>query len=216
MRRRPFLTLLLGAAACAGAPEAPGAPESTGRGIVEFDREPPAGAATWQRPLWRVGEKFVLRRGERVQGEFRVTAIEDGAYVLDTGGGPLLRRDLDLGNLGEWAPDGTALRVLAPVDARYHWPLWVGKRWTCEFVDRARGAQPLAMQASYLVEDLDTITVPGGTFEALRIVRTVRLAGTDRYLTRTQIAWYAPAVGTEVRQLAGDTLFELAERVVPE
>ena len=203
-------------AACSstsGDPPVPAGP--AGAGLLSFDAQPPAGAKTWNRPSWHVGESFVLRRGNRAQGQFRVTAIENGAYVLDTGGGPLLKRDLDLGNLGEWAPDGTALRELAPVDARFHWPLWVGKRWSCEFVDRAPGARPVAMQASYFVEDLDEITVPAGTFQALRVVRTVRLVGTDQYLTKTQITWYSPDVGTEIRQLAGDLLLELVEHTRP-
>lgn len=213
MRRCPA-ALLLGVAACSSA-AAPDAPAPSAGGVVAVDAEPPAGAATWTRPQWRVGETFLLRRGERVQGAFRVTAAGDEAYVLDTGGGPLLRRDLDLGHLGASAPDGTPLRELSPADTCYHWPLWVGKRWTCEFVDRARGAQTVTMRASYHVEEVDTITVPAGTFEALRIVRTLRLPGTDNVLTRTQLTWYAPSLGTEVRQLAGDTLIELVERVLP-
>jgi hypothetical protein len=202
------------ALACGGcqAPPPPALPEAEGRGVVEADREPPAGAATWARPTWNVGDRFVLVRGERLRGEFRVTAATPTHYAIDPGNGIELRRDLDLGNLGEWRPDGEPLHVLSPVDARYHWPLWVGKRWSCEFVDRARAGEPVAMRADYLVEDLDTITVPAGTFAALRIVRRLRLVGApEQYLPRWQIVWYAPALGTELRQLFGDTIVELAE-----
>jgi hypothetical protein len=43
-------------------------------------------------------------------------------------------------------------------------------------------------------------------------VRTVRRrdAGDD-WQPRTQITWYAPAVGHEVRQLVGEALVELVE-----
>jgi hypothetical protein len=197
-------------AACGSAPPA-GSAGDAGRGVVAFDAEPPAGATTWARPAWRTGDRFVLLRGERLRGEFRVTAATDTHYAIDTGSGVELRRDLDLGNLGEWRPGGEAVHVLAPVDVRYHWPLWVGKKWSCEFVDRARGGS-IAMRADYAVEDLDTITVPAGTFPALRIVRTLRLLGApDEYLPRWQVAWYAPELGTEVRQLFGDTIVELVE-----
>lgn len=208
------MSLLL--VAChAAPPEAPAAAASaSGAGVVQCDREPPPGAATWQRPTWRVGDRFRLVRGELMKGDFVVTAATDSHYAIGVGGGVEVRRDLDLGNLGEWAVDGQALHELSPADTRYHWPLWVGKRWTCEFVDRARGNPELSMRAEYCVEDLDTITVAAGTFQALRIVRTLRLVGSRDQPARWQVTWYAPAVGTEVRQVAGDTLVEL-EAFVP-
>ena len=184
---------------------------AAGAGLLSHDAEPPAGAKTWERPTWRIGDRFVLQRGDAMKGAFQLVAITDDCYVLDTGGGVQLRRDRDLGNLGEWTPGGEPLHRLLPVDARFHWPLWLGKRWRCEFVDRAKGGD-LRLQASYHVEALDTITVPAGTYEALRIMRRVKLVGTpDDYLTRAQMLWYAPAIGSEVRQLVGETLVELVE-----
>jgi hypothetical protein len=211
MRFAPLapVSLLLLVACGASPPAAP--PVTPGAGLLSFDAEPPAGAATWARPTWRIGDRFVLQRGAAMKGEFKLIAITEGAYVLDTGGGVHLRRDLDLGNLGEWTPAGVAQHLLLPVDVRFHWPLWLGKRWSCEFVDRAKGGE-LRLQASYHVEGLDTVTVPAGTFEALRIVRRVQLVGTpDDYLTRAQLLWYAPSIGSEVRQLVAETLVELVE-----
>ena len=211
MRLSPFapLPLLLFAACSTPSPTAPAT--DRGAGLVSFDAEAPAGAKTWERPTWRIGDRFVLQRGDAMKGEFTLVAITDDAYVLDTGGGVHLRRDRDLGNLGEWTPGGDPLHLLLPADARFHWPLWLGKRWNCEFVDRAKGGD-LRLQASYHVEGLDTITVPAGTYEALRIVRRVKLVGTpDDYLTRAQIVWYAPSIGSEVRQLVSETLVELVE-----
>ena len=184
-------------------------PSGTGRGVLTVASMPPAGTPTWERPEWRVGDRFELVRGEHMPGAFTVVAAGPDGYRLDAGGGMFLRRDLDLGNLGECTADGEPVHLLTPADVRYHWPLWVGKTWRCEFVDRARGSV-LTMQADYEVEALDRITVPAGTFEALRIVRRVRLVGADgEHLTRVQIAWYAPAIGSEVRQLVGDSMVEL-------
>lgn len=192
--------------ACQGAPTS--MPDGMGRGLVEADAAPPAGATTWARPEWQQGERFAAVQGERSHGAFVVTAVEPEAYVLDVGSGLHVRRDRDLGNLGEWnAADNAPLHLLSPVDVRYHWPLWVGKRWSCEFVDRMRGGMALPMRATYLVEGLDTVTVAGGTFEALRIVRTLhRLDAPEQFRTRTQVTWYAPAIGFEVRQLAGEVV----------
>ncbi len=198
-------------AACRGAP-AP-LPGGEGPGLVRADDAPPPGAPTWARPEWRVGDRFTLVRGERLRGTFEVVARDEEGYEIDVGDGRRLRRDLDLGNLGEREiADGEPTRVLSPVDVRYHWPLWVGKRWECGFVDRARGGQALPMRASYVVEGLDRVTVPAGAFDALRIVRTLRLDLDGDWLTRTQVLWYAPVEGLEVRQLLGDTMVEL-ERV---
>ena len=52
--------------------------------------------------------------------------------------------DQDLGDLGLFAaPVGKAAPVqeiaIAPADARYHWPLWVGKRWSSHFLRKAPG-----------------------------------------------------------------------------
>lgn len=204
-------------AACQSAPdEAPSvAAEKSeavaGRGVFEVS-EAPQGAKLWQRPQWRVGDRFTLLRGERMKGTFEVTGIADGAYVIDMGSGSEIRRNQDLGNLGHWlkGKDGPE-RAMLPADARYHWPLWVGKRWTCEFVDRARSGRELRMIASYEVEDTDRITVAAGTFETLRIRRSLRLADDDVQLTTCQMIWYAPDAGLEVRQLLGDSMVDLVD-----
>ena len=185
--------------------------EPVGRGVVRVSAEAPADAEVWQRPLWRVGDQFTLVRGDRMTGTFTVRSNDGGVYVIDMGNGSLLRRDQDLGNLGHWRDsEEEAERAMLPADARYHWPLWVGKQWTCDFVDRARTGKPLRMSASYEVEAIDHVNVPAGSYEALRISRRLRLVdGRADVLTRAQMIWYAPDAGLEVRQLIGDTLVEL-------
>lgn len=212
MRSACLVVAVLFGAGCAGAP-APAMPDGVGRGLLTVDTDPPAGAATYERPTWHVGQTFALVRGDFVGARFLVEAVDDAGYVVRGPGGVRLRRDLDLGNLGEWQPEGDApLHLLSPVDVRFHWPLWLGKRWSCEFVDRAPGGEAMTMVADYEVEDLDTVTVRAGTFAALRVVRTLRLpAAGDRVMTRTQVVWYAPSIGAEVRQILGDTEVELVE-----
>jgi hypothetical protein len=198
-------------AGCHSAGTSASLPDGEGRGLVAFDRDPPADAVLYQRPEWRVGDSFELVRGGAVRAKFTVTAVEPDRYVLADENGARLLRDRDLGNLGNWpadAPEPTHL--LSPVDVRFHWPLWVGKRWRCEYVDRERGGPALPLEARYEVEDLDTVRVPAGTFAALRIVRTVRLVSDQgKSSERTQIVWYAPSIGAEVRQILGDTSVEL-------
>ena len=205
---RFLLLLALSSTACRVV-EAP-LPEGVGRGLLRADARP-SGVRVWQRPSWNVGTRIELIRGDEVRGALDVVAVEDGVYVLDDGAGRQLRRDADLGNLGEWF-EGRPTRVLSPVDVRYHWPLWIGKRWECDFVDRARGGQALPMVASYHVEGMDRVEVPAGIYDALRVRRTLRLVLPEDdgvFLSRTQMIWFAPDPGVEVRQLLGETMVEL-------
>jgi len=209
--RRAWLPFLL-VTACASAPPLP---EGKGAGLVAFDAAAPASTQVWGPPEWHVGDRFTLLRGGKLRIEFRVATITDEGYVLVDGKGNRLKRGRDLSNVGEWGPEGDEpLHVLTPPDVRFHWPLWVGKRWRCQYSDRTAGAKALPVESSYQVEDLDTIVTAAGTFPALRIVRTSRLlmeGDGGGYLDRVVVIWYAPDLGHEVRQIIGDTAVELVE-----
>ncbi|MFO1030637.1 MAG: hypothetical protein U1F60_06145 [Planctomycetota bacterium] len=213
MLRTSAVVALFAVAACQ-APRSPRElPEGHGRGVVEADPAPPTGATTFAAPAWRIGDRFTLQRGDDARASFEVVGMLPDAYLIDGGAGPggfQLRRGLDLSYQGEFLPNGEPLHVLSPADVRYHWPLWVGKRWQCEFVDRTIGGPAMPVEVAYFVEALDAISVPAGTFEALRIVRHERRRtsqGPSRL--RTQLTWYAPTIGSEVRQLVDGELFEL-------
>lgn len=203
--------LLLGLlAACSSGPVVP---PGTGRGLVDFDTTPPAGAQTWNRPTWQVGDKISLVRGGVWKVAFEVTGIDDKGYVITDEKGNRMRRDLDLGQLGDFNAKGDEMRTLAPVDVRFHWPLWVGKHWRCSFVEKTPDHE-FPASVTYVVEAVDTITVPAGTYQALRILRTLHLDldGPDKFLDHTHVIWYAPEIGQEVRQVINDSLIELVER----
>jgi hypothetical protein len=192
MPRRPTAAALLLLAACTSTPELP---PGGGAGLVAFDTAPPTDTQVWQPPGWRVGDRFALLRGGRARLQFTVAAAGAGGYELVDAQGGRLRRGPDLSNLGEWPAEGEqAVHELTPADVRYHWPLWIGKRWRCQYSDRTAGGPSLPIESAYEVEDLDTVITPGGTFRALRILRR-----------------YAPDIGHEVRQVFGDTSVEMVE-----
>ncbi|MCA8966792.1 MAG: hypothetical protein H6838_04325 [Planctomycetes bacterium] len=211
MRRWPLVLLTFaGCAGLATEPEPEPAPVTAGGGLVSFDETPPAGAATYARPQWQVGDEFELERGGAARLRLSVAAIDERGYVLTTGGQVVLRRDLDLANLGEWvAAEDRPLHVLEPADLRYHWPLWLGKRWACEFTEVFGDGRRVPMRASCVVEDLDEVAVPAGTFAALRIVRRLQRVDQEGAPIFTQVIWYAPEVGHEVRQILADQSVEL-------
>lgn len=214
MRGRNVLStsLLPMIAACAGAPM----PDIAGRGLIAFDPEPPAGAETWDRPTFRVGDRYALLRGGQVRQDFVIVHAGgdggDSGVVVQDAAGHQLRRTADLGYLGQWDDSGDPVHLFAPEDTRFHWPLWVGKSWRCEYVDLQPDQPVRTVLVRYTVEDRDRVIVPAGTFETLRIARveTLKVDG-ETYLDRTSVNWYAPAVGLEVRQLIGGTAFELVE-----
>jgi hypothetical protein len=208
MSRTILLLGLFLAAACSSTPVMP---PGEGRGLVAFDPAPPAGAQTWSRPTWQVGDRFTLLRGGVWKGVFEVVAADDKGYLIADDRGNGLRRDLDLGTLGDYSSTGEPLHLQSPVDVRFHWPLWIGKHWRCEFADRIE-ERSLKVSATYAVEGLDTVTVPAGVFQALRIVRTLHINDSEQYLDHSQVIWYAPEIGLEVRQLINDTMVELIER----
>lgn len=205
----PVLAAVLGGPGCASRELA----EGSGRGLLAWDREPPPGTETYPRPVLRPGDRFLFRRG----GDYRLawSVAEAGAegYVLEeeeTGLRHLL--DPDLGDLGEERPgDPDATTRLDPADHAFHWPLWVGKRWRCHFLWKEPGRPALPLLADYYCDAMETVRVPAGTFQALRIWRRTRVAMRGDFVERVTLTWYAPEVGYIVRRLDDGILLELQE-----
>lgn len=207
-----LLVLCLLPCACAG----PTIPEGQGRGLVSFDRTPPAGEANYTRPQWQAGDRLVYLRGNALRVSLVVEADAAGYRLVQQNSGEVQQLDQDLGDLGLFAaPVGKNPAkqeiAIAPADARYHWPLWLGKRWSCHFLRKAPGQPPLPLLVAYEVEGFETVRVPAGSFETLRILRRANVAADGTFLERTALSWYAPSLGIEVRRLEDSILTELAE-----
>lgn len=167
----------------------------------------------WQRPLLRDGDTFTLRLGGHIEQPYVVAEVTERGHTLRAADGHRLMRDRDLGILGEWPATGDEpLHLKTPADPRFHWPLWVGKKWRCEYADRKRDGQAMLFEVAYEVEGLDTIVVPAGTFQALRIARRKSpVVPGEQYLFMTSFAWFAPDVGLDVREVVDGNTFELLE-----
>ncbi|MEZ5963714.1 MAG: hypothetical protein R3F56_07695 [Planctomycetota bacterium] len=216
MRSRSNLLRALGLAGLAAACAAPRMPDGSGRGLLSHDRTPPDGVETFQAPRWQNGDRLVYLRGDALRLTTHVEVTEAGYDLVDEATGERQALTTTLGDRGELAPDprgGQPRPVIeqAPADERYHWPLWVGKRWSCHFLRKAPGQPPLPLLVTYVVEDVDEVTVPAGTFRALRIVRRANVAAEGTYLGRVAVSWYAPEAGVEVRRIDDGVLTELAE-----
>lgn len=188
-----------------------GIPEGEGQGILAVDAAPPPGVETFARPQWHTGDRIVFLRGGVARDTFMVEAGADGYRMVDEETGSVVLKDLNLADVGaEMIGDSEPRAVNVPGDARFHWPLWLGKSWTIHFVQKQAG-QVIPLIASYRVEAEETVTVPAGTFRTLRILRTIRPATEEPVWPQQSLHWYAPEIGLEVRSLVRSLLFELDE-----
>lgn len=213
---RPFLPIVPGLllAACANVD----LPEGSGQGLVTWDREPPGGAETWPMPEWKAGDRFLYLRGNRVRLALRAEEPAEGDpagarwMLVDEESGIRVGYDGELAELGQHKPQTPlATRVLDPADSQYSWPLWVGKRWTCEFVNKAPGDDALPLIVTYHCDARETVTTPAGSFDCLRIWRRAHIDLPGDFFERVTVIWYAPQVGAVVKRLDDSILLELVE-----
>lgn len=198
--------LILGA--CASRAFAPG----EGRGLTTESAEAPAGVVTHERPSWKLGDRFTYRRGGKLRLLQSVVRADADGYGLEEAV-TKLRTELgsDFEQTGESVEgDAWSEARIVPGDWRLSWPLWVGKRWACEYVFKKPGEDALPVVAEYRCDARETITTPAGSFDCVRIWRVARPAIEGRqFLDQASLAWYSPVVGAVVRQLKGGVVTEL-------
>ena len=206
-----ILVLAVASSACGTVPaETPGKPETLRAAIP---------------PEWRPGDRWVYRRADGTTNATRVVEVLEtrdvkGAryYVLNMPDEELLNFwTLDL----HWAFTAAARdsRVEASVNPPlpwFSWPLEVGRRWTHQGEYRNRGGN-WPVNETFMVVGTETIDVPAGRFQTLKVVREGQSADSDQY-------WYAPEVRSHVRWIlkrgdkrVEDELVEYrpAERLIP-
>ncbi len=139
-------------------------PLPPGPGLLSYDKTAPDGTDTFARPEWSVGDRFVFRHGGEQRVAVRVAAVDEHVItLLDEAGGARNRIDRELGYLSVEIGEGSALTRWDPVDARFSWPLWVGKRWTCQYVLREEGGSDVPVLAEYHCDAREELTVPAAS-----------------------------------------------------
>jgi hypothetical protein len=125
------------------------------------------------RPHVAKGDAFVfeetdLRSGTKQRYTARVVDVTDTTIVTLTGAAR--RTYTREWNLLETARGGVVERTADPAWPYYSFPLEVGKRWRREFVSISReGNQTVRHDWEAVVEAVEQVTVPAGTFETFRI-----------------------------------------------
>jgi len=99
--------------------------------------------------------------------------------------------DMNLNWIGSFA-DGKELESAEPCIGVFKWPLTIGKKWDSHYTLRdSKGIRILTSDVAMKIRTYEEVTVPGGTFKALRIQ-----AGGET-------VWYAPSIGWVVKERIG-------------
>lgn len=115
-------------------------------------------------------------------------------YVVKTGSGEIFYRESDLAATRE-VVDGVVVMKNTPPRFLYVWPMFVGQTWEQTVVEEwPVDHQTVERIDSVVVESEETVTVPAGTFKAVKIVYRNKKTGAVRYE-----AWYVPELRHVVR-----------------
>ena len=159
-------------------------------------------------PQVRKGDAYVyqetdLRSGEKPQRyTVRVVDVTDSNIVTLTGN--TRRTYTREWNLIETMRGEVLDRTAEPAWPHYRFPLEVGKRWEVSFVSTYRARNQVTRHEwRSEVEGVENVTVPAGTFAALKLKAESQFSGPrEQRLVRgrqTLTYWYAPAVDRFVR-----------------
>jgi hypothetical protein len=169
-------------------------------------------AETVPAPAWRPGDRWAYvwtsgqDRGTRTIEVREVKAINGVRYYvvrnMEAEADQYWTMDL------HWAGSVRESKVQArmvPPEPWFTWPLRVGQQWQHSGEFEQEGGKHRAND-TFVVVALETVEVPAGTFEALKIVRTSTGGDSDQY-------WYVPEVRSYVRWIGRRGSVEFEERL---
>lgn len=180
------------------APGPPPVPRSTG---VPGPTPPAADLGVVPVPVWKKGFEWEYRREHPTGKGTYVRAVErietaDGTdfYVVKSGTRRIYYRTRDLAVSMETLPDGIDRRHVPPHGMP--WPLTAAKSWEMRYtIERPMHRSTSEVVQSCVVERGERVTVPAGTFDALKIVCR---HPTTQEITRE--SWYAPEARHAVKE----------------
>jgi hypothetical protein len=136
-----------------------------------------------ERPSYAVGDTWVL-----TGAAYRLARVTRDGYVFAAGDREIwLTRDLAVTYVKQGAE---TLEIQEP--PRLSWPLQVGQRGSGYSVIRLPSIT-IDVYASWWIEAIERVTVPGGTFEAFRIRATFDPEIPGRFGSRSATQVYGPA-----------------------
>ena len=154
-------------------------------------------------PTWRPGYEWEYRwESPRGKGTFvwsvsRIDAVDGTEYYVVTASESreIYWRRQDRAYYMDKVPGGIEMRVVPPLTVP--WPLVAGKSWEWRYtrerpIERSTSEE---IRACVVAERPEQITVPAGTFAALKVVCTDPRNGEV-----TEEVWYSPDVKQRVKE----------------
>jgi hypothetical protein len=119
-------------------------------------------------PTYRDGDFWVFKI-DRQSTAFISTRAIHGVYTVRFREGKFLTDADDVQYFSDTVPSVHGLTQNPPW---LRFPLTLGKKWTYEFRYISDDGRQYSVSAEFLVAGPETVSVPGGTFEAVKIVRS--------------------------------------------
>ena len=163
-----------------------------------------AGAQGFPTPVWKVGDEWAYKNDQLSGASTFVWSVgrtENVAgvphYVIMSGSREIFHRVSDLA-ITQQKLTGNLSNIYRPAWVIAVFPLAVGKTWEVDFTEeRPLERQTEQFPLSCVAEDAETVTVPAGTFETIRILCTN--SRTKAFVRRL---WLSPAVKHMVKEEA--------------
>lgn len=172
-------------------------------GCATAPLEPPEGAILIEAEFPPPGTKWVTRSVDQTRAATTTTwtVLEEESYK----GKPVYRvsdgtvtwlYDRATRNRVAVLHDDREVLTMSPHEGTFAWPLWVGKSWSASFAasDHTRGASFNPVESTWKVEARMPISVPAGSFDALRLQ-----SSPGRNHTARVTIWYAPEIKLVVK-----------------
>ncbi len=177
---------------------------------------PVGGGTSAAAPTFRVGDRWVYH----AEDGFRVKTVWDetheivsigpeGITVRVTAKGP----STDVVRTEKWSAPGVVVEGAVyenetdrfdPPLLRYKYPLAGGESWNQRIRDLNKPPGPYGPIVRHVtVEGYETVTTPGGTFDAIRLRVIMELDDETFWRSATNcnnVIWYAPELGAAVRE----------------
>lgn len=159
-------------------------------------------------PIFEVGDEinFVSESGVSTRVIIDAAGTDRTYRVVEADGDIWIQHYNDNSNrfLSE-RDDGSKRIEVTPHTFKYAFPLFVGKSWSGSFLttvsapdgDQRKVLERYRTAASCEVLCIEEFEAPGGRFEAFRI--SCELDRSDRNFSERQTYWYAPAIGSNLR-----------------
>jgi hypothetical protein len=190
--------VVVACARCAGSPP----PATTPQGAVSSTSGAPTAVPTWQ-----VGDRWLY---EWTSGSESGTKTVEVIDLRDINGVPYYV--VRLGDAEHyytrelhWAAAIRDTRVearMVPPHPWFAWPLKAGARWTHQGRFETRDSVATYIDR-FTVTGPETVEVPAGRYEAVKLVRETDRRDSDEYWYASDVRWYARWVGRR-----GDSQFE--------